>query len=185
MVLGAAQRSWSVAANKLRARLAGQGAAQLHCSSLAQHASPISLHHVSCNVANKHSSQRLSARAEHSFLRQSSGCRHSLSSSLTYCPLGETPNALASNKSLQPGPLLELSSEWAAVKAHPVLLCKRDVPGAGARFETCKFAFFFVLFPLSASYPSFRFCPSFWFFFLLLGKRYNWSALLAPVASIL
>lgn len=101
--------------------LAGQGAAQLHGSSWAQHANPLPLHHVPCNVANKHSSQRLSACVECSFWWQSSDCRRSLSSSLAYCPLGETWNE--SNRSLQPGLLSELTSQWVAVKAHPVLLC--------------------------------------------------------------
>ena len=125
VVLAAAQRSWKAAANKFWARLAG--AARLHRSSLAQHAnaipSPSPLHHVSCNVARKHSSQRLSACAGHRFLRQGSGCRRSLSSSLTCCPLGDTPNALTSTKSLQPGPLLEPTPQWAAVKKHTQCRC--------------------------------------------------------------
>lgn len=107
VVLAAAQCSWKVASNKLGARLAGKGDTQLHCSSLAQHTNPIPSHHASCSVANKHSSQRLLSCAE---LQQGSGCRHSLSSSLTDCPPSETPNALASNKSLQLRPLLELTS---------------------------------------------------------------------------
>lgn len=53
---GAAQHSLEVGANHLRVSLAQQ-----HGSSLAQHANHIPLPHASCNIVNKHNSQRLSA----------------------------------------------------------------------------------------------------------------------------
>lgn len=88
---GAAQHSLEVGANHLRASLAQQ-----HGSSLAQHANHIPLPHASCNIVNKHNSQRLSACAEGSFVPQSSVSRYALNSSLSFHPLNETLSALVS-----------------------------------------------------------------------------------------